>query len=237
MIHSASLEELAVRYQKGDTQAWDDLLELEAMPEVIVTGVRIAHMMMTIVRKNLELLIPRLIQHGFQLGAVEDGPKYWADTPPLLKQWGSSDVQLALKERGGPAVSLQTFYALVGGVNLIGFHPDWPVTEVLDPLFIQPASADMATAIREGDLFNENESRLDLSPDALHKANISGGPAYGIICPTGPIEAMWVQGEEEMQFVAYLREAILECGGLPGLLRLESHNVPLEDLTLGLIPF
>ena len=55
---------------------------------------------------------------------------------------------------------------------------------------------------------------LPLSPDRLHKANVSGGGPYGVVVPDGCVDGLWV-GETTMPFVAYLNH-VFSHGGFPG---------------------
>src|ERR1700722_3452664 len=44
---------------------------------------------------------------------------------------------------------------------------------------------------------------LPVSPDRIHKDNVSGGPPYGLILPDGRVDGLFV-GETTMPFVSYL---------------------------------
>jgi hypothetical protein len=57
---------------------------------------------------------------------------------------------------------------------------------------------------------------LPLSPDALHKANISGGPAYGVQIPDACADAVFRYCDGVlMPFIGYLNLAF-RFGGFPG---------------------
>ena len=56
-----------------------------------------------------------------------------------------------------------------------------------------------------------------IAPDVFHMDNVSGGVPYEIALPNGAFDAP-LQGEwRGTSFVAYLRTAILDWGGFPGL--------------------
>jgi hypothetical protein len=55
---------------------------------------------------------------------------------------------------------------------------------------------------------------LPVSPDMIHKDNVSGGPPYGIILPDGCADGLFV-GETTMPFVSYLNW-VFRNGGSPG---------------------
>ncbi len=55
---------------------------------------------------------------------------------------------------------------------------------------------------------------LPLAPDRLHKANISGGPPYGVVMPSPTVDTTFVGASSE-GFVDYLNDAFGH-GGFPG---------------------
>lgn len=80
---------------------------------------------------------------------------------------------------------------------------------------------------------------LPLSPDAYHKANISGGEPYGIQLPCHQADAIWENERHQTTFVNYLRISF-QWGGFPGFADLPERERPtqkLAELTLDLIPF
>ena len=77
---------------------------------------------------------------------------------------------------------------------------------------------------------------LDFAPDALHKANVSGGDPYSFAVPNRAADAL-VEGEPHgVNFVEYLRIAIA-WGGFPGWERQASCPSEIERLREGLRPF
>jgi hypothetical protein len=80
---------------------------------------------------------------------------------------------------------------------------------------------------------------LDLAPDYLHKANISGGAPYGIELPFLGADPVFANEAHELPFVDYLRL----CFRWAGFPRLERHaDRPdvrefLEVMREGLEPF
>ena len=55
---------------------------------------------------------------------------------------------------------------------------------------------------------------LDLAPDYLHKANISGGGPYGIELPFLGADPIFVNEVHELPFVDYLRLCFRWAGGV-----------------------
>lgn len=81
--------------------------------------------------------------------------------------------------------------------------------------------------------------RLDLAPDALHKANTSGGPPYAVGLPFLGADPPFENEEHQLTFVEYLRLA-LRFAGFPGLeLQMERADVQefVRELTAGFVPF
>jgi len=76
------------------------------------------------------------------------------------------------------------------------------------------------------------ELTIDIAPDALHKANLSGGLPYSVVIPNHAVDGP-VRGTGSSSLVEYLREAF-RWGGFPGLARLRL-DTPLEWLTAGLL--
>jgi hypothetical protein len=127
--------------------------------------------------------------------------------------------------------SLHAFWEVVGGINFIWNyeldedHPDLCAQleiEDLDPLCVDPAGSvgwqfDEWEDQRKGvdpELWDPLE--LSLSPDFLHKANISGGPPYGIELPFLGADPIFANEAHGLPFVDYLRLSI-RWGGFPGL--------------------
>src|SRR6185295_13906998 len=80
---------------------------------------------------------------------------------------------------------------------------------------------------------------LTLAPDRYHKADISGGAAYGIELPFLGADPIFANEDHGLPFVDYLRLAF-RCGGFP---RLDRHHAEpgvrelIAALSDGLEPF
>jgi hypothetical protein len=80
---------------------------------------------------------------------------------------------------------------------------------------------------------------LQLAPDCLHKANISGGATYGVTIPNDAVDPLFENEEHGLPFVDYLRL----CFRWAGFPRLERQNLSVEGqrtfalLIDGLEPF
>jgi hypothetical protein len=86
-----------------------------------------------------------------------------------------------------------------------------------------------------------------IAPDVYHKDNVSGGTPYAIELPNPGADALVFGEWHHLRFVPYLRIAILDWGGFPGLSHACSpdqwrakHPAPpawLGDLTHDLVAF
>jgi len=254
------------RYQAGEhLPVWRDINDIPwyslqhdpSYMDTLADVIQVVRETMARVKQNINLLIPRLQSLGYEFGygwvGLDNPENPWADSdrlwvehaPPLL-----SPPLPDLNERferfrqhvGYVPLSLQAFYEVVGGVNLVGtLPPRWrPCLEslpavdysILDPLVIEPLDDDLIEASIE-------TKKLYISPDEYTKYNISGAEPYHIkyLRPHHVTDGLCSAGWLQMRFVDYLRTA-LSWGGMPGIARLPKR--PDEDiaiLTTDLLPF
>jgi len=222
------------RYQSGEYNAWDELVELapnaESSPELYAQAVSIAEEMMLRVKANTTTLRQTLITAGARI--EKSGS-------PLVPQ----DYEF-LTDRFGPLpLALDVFYRTIGSIDLIPSH-DYNYGEVtleevdgiwliaLDPL--QVASAvlfeyEVEEYMEEDD--DEFPFELSFSPDFLHKQDISGGMPYSVFLPPPtPQDALdpLVQNERhDLSFVNYLRYCF-RWGGFPGLDVMEMKDEEID---------
>lgn len=217
------------RYQAGEhVQVW---AELQALGEQVreeplySDALAVARETMRRVRYNIELLIPRLTELGYQFGSpgmetdglVESLPPVFS--PPAANV---DDLIATLERQAGPLpLALKAFYQVVGGVNLEGRDPDWLYDGGmygLDPLEVYPLDEDLVEWCLDPDALGEDEEpyRIALAPDYYHKYGISGGAPYEIAIPNLAIDAPLLNEWHETTFVNYLR-ICFECGGMSGL--------------------
>lgn len=215
------------RYQNGEyEQVWNELQSLGASvrEEPYRTQAQeVATETMRRVRRNCERIVSRLQTFGYNFGKYPDGSRRFYRPKPLTPP--SSQMQASARElesEAGPLpLSLTTFWQEVGAVDLVGMHPKWP--DGLDALVVDPPEGPLS------DLDNEGEGiYVGLAPDDLHKDNISGGDPYGLELPNPSADFLFMYERHDLLFVPYLRLAILEWGGFPGL---EGRAIPFEPLT------
>ena len=122
---------------------------------------------------------------------------------------------------GDMPMSLRAWYSAVGGVNLVGRHPELaPQGLECDPLFVAP----LKCAVDVCDAWHEEHAgaperppfQLPISPPRNVKAgNGAGGEHYVITLPNAALDAVVENEPHRLPFVDYLRRAF-EWGGFPG---------------------
>jgi hypothetical protein len=126
-----------------------------------------------------------------------------------------------VKAAGEIPLSLRAWYATVGGVNLVGSHPEFASPGVVcDPLFIAPLQfvLDLSQAWKEEHAEDEDPPRfqLPISPAGGTKAGGSVlAPLYTVTLPNAGLDAVIENEPHGLRFVDYLRLAF-EWGGFPG---------------------
>ncbi|HEU5381584.1 MAG TPA: hypothetical protein VFV38_39690 [Ktedonobacteraceae bacterium] len=245
------------RYRRGEyKQVWDELLaqgESVRHEPLLTDASDVAHETMQRVRHNIEVLIPRLRTFGYQFGefwgqdplpvwlqeasSPEEGSSFLPFVPPHPEVLGYVEQ---LEQIIGPLpLSLRTYYLDVGGVNFLGMHPAWPEylhQEMLDPLYIQPLTADVLENVLQDYAFYDPEDwvgtpfEIALAPDCYHKYNTSGGAPYTIAIPDRRIDGQFLNERHHTTFVDYLRTCF-RSAGLPPLEVVGERREIAEALT------
>jgi hypothetical protein len=241
------------RYRAGEhVGVWRELTALGASvrePVLIEDAWAVAEETMTRVATNIDYIIERLLNRSYQFDVYPDGTAPSVTFPAHRRPDSAllADV-VDLEQRVGPIpLSLRAFWQVVGTVELIGRAPEgWP--DYTDPLVVLPPEYALSE-LREWGLDGEGAFMCGLAPDVLHKDNVSGGAEYAITLPNSSADATFEEEWRGIGFVPYLRVAILEWGGFPGL----SKDSPQEkwrrkypcapppvwfnELTKNLLPF
>jgi hypothetical protein len=186
----ASSGPIGERYIAGDTAgAWQALVALGAAvrePAHLDEARGVAWETMRRVRRNLETLLKRLDAIGYRR-ASPDG---------LGEPVSEEELDEIERSLGGPLpLSLRAFWRVVGSINLTQSQGqivhEWISTpssdlECLgddDPLVVPAVCAEDFEFISDSTPDDHGRHVVELSADRFHKANVSGGPGYGVWLP------------------------------------------------------
>jgi hypothetical protein len=240
------------RYLAGEhEQVWKDLRTLgekALSDDHAADALAVAYETMHRVDRNVRTIAGRLETLGYRFVYPGSGGGFFGLRKPkahLPHVPPPADVRATIAEvetvAGGPIpLSLRAFFEVVGEVNFNGDHPSLaPKDSQFPPDPLMVCGADDALAMLESfDSDEDDPLLLEFAPDALHKANISGGAPYSIELPNPAVDAQVQDEPHDVNFVEYLRLAILGWGGFPGWEGAKAPLPPeLDELRQGLIPF
>ncbi len=234
--HSATSGDLLARYRRGEHEAvWRELHAHDAIAgDCRTEALAVAAETMTRVARCADVLAERLASRGWK--ALTDRLR----SPPDA---GDSRIMDDIESFTSAPLppTLRAFWEKVGGIDFVWNYgndqpapdlgPDLPMAE-MDPLCVSPpgdveyllAEWEERRSTLDPDL--DDPCNLDLAPDYLHKADISGGAPYGIELPYLGADPVFVNEEHGIRFVDYLRLAF-RWGGFPRLERHE-HNAEVR---------
>lgn len=205
------------RYRAGErVPVWTEMTaagaELRNAPDWAI-AVEVARETMTRARTNVERLIDLLPENGYRFRLPRERV-FVAPPADVETQLDSFEATV-----GRMPLALRAWFELVGQVDLSGGHPDWEF-EYPDPLVISAPLDHLASEFDDwqadrGSAWDRGAFTLDLAPDALHKADVSGGPPYGIGVPNAGVDGTFLNERHGTTFVGYLRVAFA-WGGFPG---------------------
>jgi HEAT repeat protein len=246
---SAAAGDLLARYRRGELEAvWAELRTHQAIDgDYRTEAIAVAQETMTLVARCADLLAERLAARGWipLTGHLR--------SPPSGQ--GSRTMQ-EIEQFTGALLppSLAAFWNCVGGIDFVwNYNSDAQAPDLLaglemtemDPLlvFSPEQIADLLLEWKERrssvDPELDDPWSLDLAPDYLHKANISGGAPYAIELPHLGADPIFINEGRGLPFVEYLRAAF-RWGGFPRLER-HAHRVAvrrfLSEMTKDLEPF
>lgn len=200
-------------------------------------------------RANLELIVARLNEEGYQFFDTCDPPT--ASGVPLMTPDEDSRSLIATLERmvGPLPIVLRSWISIVGDVSLLGQHPKWP--DVTDAMLVEFEGRHYRRRVpheqRIQKRLNDWKFRksmgivkpfvLYFAPDVYHKVGYSGGSGYGINLPASTVDGSVDLGESYLTFIDYVR-LCFNWGGFPGFEDLpEGSDVGIiHRLTMDLLP-
>ena len=240
------MQSILERYFDGEYEAvWGELVagvDRFGQPILQTDALVVACETMRRVRLNLEVLVARLTEQGYDFTKYTNGSPF--DGPKTSLETVKPEVTETLAEieaiTGPLPLSLRVFWEIVGGVDLVGYFPGmkW---HWCDPMQLSSAEEFLQETSDLEEEFSElpeGESVwVSLGADALHKANISGG-SYCIVFPLEyQADFIFEQDSHQSTFVSHLRTVFL-WGGFPGFANFPNYPTPSEILALrqGLLP-
>jgi len=216
------------RYRVGQReQVWHELRQLGAAvrePEIRAEAQLVCDEMAVRARHNIEVIVERLTQDGFRFHTNDD--EQTPVTPHFPPTPTAAQHADWLEQRFGPVpLTLLSWIRLVGDVWLVGTHPEWPTSDSADPLVIQvegshhPEWSIQDYFTSKWEQWHEDTEGdpewgpfiLNLAPDYLHKANVSGGAPYGMRLPDACADGLF-RAEMGMPFVEYLNWVFRRAG-------------------------
>jgi len=130
-------------------------------------------------------------------------------------------IKRVVRSAGEIPLSLRAWHATIGGVNLVGNHPELaPPGVECDPLFVAPFRFVLDLCLAWAEEYVDEEDpppfRMPISPHRSAKAGGDGSaPLCGVTLPNRGADAVLENEGHGLHFVDYLRLAF-EWGGVPG---------------------
>jgi hypothetical protein len=225
------------RYQAGAyEQVWAELGALGGavrQEPVLSDALAVARATMDRAGENIKRLVASLQELGYRFDYPDE-----IITPPHA---GLLDPVEWLDHHGGPLpLSLRAWYEVVGGVDLMGRHPDWDA-RAADPMVVFSVEL-AAQEFQDWRQWRDEEGMvaglfaITVAPDRLQKAGGEGNRPYQIQLPAAGADAPLVAEGQAMTFVDYVR-GCFRWGGFPGLAGVaDPPRAQLAYLTRNLLP-
>lgn len=180
-----------------------------------------ARKVMKFAERNVDLLTEKLVKSGYQFASKQ------RFRTPARRDGEQCFAELASLGIFVP-ISLQAWCLEVGGVDFCGSHPAWPKSAYYgigksegqaDPWYTDPLSIDLDVEewLKVGRSGERDGSQilLDVAPDIVHKANISGGGPVSVSGTRPSFDPVLINQPGSFTLLSYLRWAF-EWGGFPG---------------------
>jgi hypothetical protein len=143
-------------------------------------------------------------------------------------------------------IAVQAWLLEVGQLDLCGAHPDWPYSAYsgmfdeepnskqwyTDPLVID---LDLAFLVESASNQSHSVEELEIAPDAVTKANVSGGGPICIQCTQPSFDSVLIGQHGSFTLLSYLKHAFA-WGGFPGFDFIsDAPTEMLKALAVGLV--
>ena len=200
-IHESWAWALSLNGKRRSEREWNDALDL-------------AQKVMSFARLNVDLLVERLHNIGYQFANR---------TPHVLPDAECDEKILELENRGCHLpIALRAWIMEVGRVDLCGSHPDWPRTAYAgmfedkddsEPWGTDPLVVDVnLDALLSSDRV---KSSVMIAPDDTTKANYSGGGPIRVSTKKPSFDMVMIGQHGSFTLHSYLQHAF-SWGGFPG---------------------
>lgn len=200
-VHECWAWSLGLKGSQAEAQEWTDALDL-------------ARKVMAFARTNVDILLERLHNSGY---------RFARKSPHVLPRPDCDAMIRELENRGFHLpIALQAWLMEVGRVDLCGTHPNWArsaYSGILDdglqhePWYSDPLVVDVDL---ESLLDLETvETVVDIAPDSVTKANISGGGPIHFSTTDRSFDSVMIGQHGSFTFHSYLQHAF-SWGGFPG---------------------
>ena len=223
------------RYVAGEyVPVWTELSGLGAdlrAEGMWTEAVEVARETMRRARTNVERLLELLPARGYEFWGGPQAPVFLPPPADIGAQLDRLEGRI-----GRLPFSLRCWFEEVGLVNLMGRHPDWRF-EYTDPLVVEAPVAHIESEYElwdaeRGTEWDRGPFVVDLAPDFLHKANVSGGAPYAMAVPNDGLDGLLLFERHRTTFVNYLRICFRRGGftgwsGLRGWAAPQSPQPPL----------
>jgi hypothetical protein len=225
-----------------------ELLDAETRSHAL----KFARKVMLFAKQNVELLAERLDKGGYQFASKH---------PVIPPEKNLADCIEQLSERGVHIpIALQAWMLEIGQVDFCGTHPEWPRTAFAgmyddasgsaepwftDPLVISFDAQSVIRSVDDPDIDPDDPDIdpdsihgvmpwLDIAPDHIHKANVSGGAPIMVRVSAPSFDNVLVGQHGSLTLLSYLRLAF-DWGGFPGFEYIPDRPTEmLKELSRGL---
>ena len=228
------------RYIDGETEAvYDEIEKLEEKafhPEYLADIEKVLTETFSRTAQNLQVIYEELLKMNYLFNKAPESNFQRPLHPPIQN---TDELLKRLDEEVEPfgfvPLSLKYFYKIVGGVNFCWDYETgedflWRMADPIQVFSLDAIVSDLSRGYwkQEMDEYAEEdeffEAYLDLSPDDLHKDDISGDIPYAIeVTPKPSIDALFMNEPNNTTFINYLRISFEYCG-FPGLARSSYDN-------------
>ncbi|MFN3202861.1 MAG: ABC transporter substrate-binding protein [Bradymonadia bacterium] len=191
---------------------------------------------MWVLRRGIDAIVEQLVKEDYVFQDLES-------IRLLPGPWVEEMLEYAREQGLYVPLSVEAFCSVVGNVNLMGSHPDWPPMRSeydddgslvyadpfvfeMTPEYLRHALENWRDAVEHDGFDLHGPFIYEFAPDLSHKANVSGGGGYGFSMHTPSVDPLVIFAEERHLFMDHIRQA-LRCGGFSGI-DLKNLNISTE---------